>query len=122
MQTSQMEATPTICCVPALIYGYSSHLICWHLLDNCAHADCSTTSDPLHASAVVQGIESKPEPIMLQNLRIILSRILPINSPIIPKIISILRKSVYNKGTLNLPPKKNNKKDIVTIFSYYSEK
>ena len=112
MQTSQMEATPTICCVPALIYGYSSHLICWHLLDNCAHADCSTTSDPLHGSAVVQGIESKPEPIMLQNLRIILSRILPINSPIIPKIISILRKSVYNKGTLNLPPKKTTKRTL----------
>jgi len=69
MQTNQMEATPTICCVPTLIYGYSSHLIGWHRPDNCACTDCfvSTTSDPLHGFAVAQGIESKPELIMLQN-------------------------------------------------------
>jgi len=45
----------------------------------------STTSAPLHGFAVEQGIECKPEPIMLQNLPIILSKNFTNNSPIILK-------------------------------------
>ena len=36
----------------------------------------STTSAPLHGLSVEQGIECKPELIMLQNLPIILSRLI----------------------------------------------